>query len=113
LIGVAVSTAIFPSIAASDDIGMKNQIGEGLRLLIPIILPLIAGIMILAEPVIRILFNEESIQFGRYHMDGASTAHICCLADVGKFWNYSAERVLCQKEDRYTSYHRCDICRSE
>ena len=69
IIGMSVGTAFFPRMsefAQSNDIdGMKDQTALGIRIILPILLPLTIGIIILAQPLIRILlerreFNREA-----------------------------------------------------
>ena len=61
-IGMAVGKALFPDMArtASDgDIeGLKKHYSTSLKTLLPILLPVAAGLFLLAEPIIRILLER-------------------------------------------------------
>ncbi|MDR2664778.1 MAG: murein biosynthesis integral membrane protein MurJ [Oscillospiraceae bacterium] len=83
LIGTAVTTALFPKmaeLAAGDDIGeLKKHLVTCVTSLLPLLLPLTAGVMIMARPIIRILlergaFNPE---------DTARTAQCLQMYAVG------------------------------
>ncbi|GHU70386.1 putative lipid II flippase MurJ [Clostridia bacterium] len=67
-IGTAVGTAFFPEMAktagSGDKDGLRDQISNSLKALLPILIPITIGILLLAEPLIRILlergqFNPE------------------------------------------------------
>jgi putative peptidoglycan lipid II flippase len=68
---VAVSTVVFPLIsryaAAGDRANLARSYGKGLRLILVINIPAAAGLVVLAEPIIRVVF-----QHGRF--DQAATA---------------------------------------
>lgn len=64
VIGASLATAIFPSMTeqsgASDLAGMKRTLGMSIRLLLPVVLPITVGLIILAEPIVRLLFERGS-----------------------------------------------------
>jgi putative peptidoglycan lipid II flippase len=66
LVAVAVSTAVLPSLsrlASSDDMARFRQtLGMGLRVVILLILPATAGLLILATPVVALLFEHGAFQ---------------------------------------------------
>ncbi|GHU66199.1 hypothetical protein FACS1894184_03600 [Clostridia bacterium] len=59
-IGTAISTAIYPQMTenAASGIGIKKDIGNGIRLILPIVVPLMLGMAFLSEPMIRVLFER-------------------------------------------------------
>jgi putative peptidoglycan lipid II flippase len=62
IIGMSVGTAFYPKIsefAQNNDIpSMKQQAAIGIKLMLPILLPLTLGIILLAQPVILILLER-------------------------------------------------------
>jgi putative peptidoglycan lipid II flippase len=59
---VAVSTVVFPLIsryaAAGDRANLARSYGKGLRLILVINIPAAAGLVVLAEPIIRVIFQH-------------------------------------------------------
>ena len=68
---VAIATVLFPTIsrlAARDDVaGMRRTLAEGLRLIFFMLLPASAFLLVLSEPVVRLIYQ-------RGEFDAASTA---------------------------------------
>jgi putative peptidoglycan lipid II flippase len=64
LVPVAVSLAALPGLsqraAAADWDGFRGLFGRGLRLVLVLLLPAAAGLWVLAEPMIRLLFEHRS-----------------------------------------------------
>jgi putative peptidoglycan lipid II flippase len=62
IIRMSVGTAFYPRMSeyavAGDISGMKDQAAIGIKLMLPILLPLTLGIILLAQPVIRILLER-------------------------------------------------------
>jgi putative peptidoglycan lipid II flippase len=71
IFSVAIATVLFPTIsrlAARDDVdGMRRTLAEGLRQIVFMLLPASAFLLVLAEPVVRLVFQ-------RGEFDAASTA---------------------------------------
>ncbi|MDR1600457.1 MAG: murein biosynthesis integral membrane protein MurJ [Oscillospiraceae bacterium] len=59
-IGTAVATSFYPQLtkSAGDNKEFKTNIGNALRLLLPLLLPIAVGMLILAEPVVRIIYER-------------------------------------------------------
>src|SRR3989454_11809581 len=66
---IAVATAILPMMshqaAAGDYDAMKKTFGFSLRIVSFITLPAAVGLIILREPIIRVLFQHGSFEIGR------------------------------------------------
>jgi putative peptidoglycan lipid II flippase len=62
MVAVAVSLAVLPTlsrlIAAGDPAGFRRTLGQGLRLVLVLIVPATVGLFLLAEPVIGLLFEH-------------------------------------------------------
>ncbi|HSJ59574.1 MAG TPA: murein biosynthesis integral membrane protein MurJ [Anaerolineae bacterium] len=62
MVAVAVSLAVLPTlsrlIAAGDPTGFRRTLGQGLRLVLVLIVPATVGLFLLAEPVIGLLFEH-------------------------------------------------------
>jgi putative peptidoglycan lipid II flippase len=71
IFSVAIATVLFPTIsrlAAREDVeGMRRTLAEGLRQIVFMLLPASAFLLVLSEPVVRLVFQ-------RGEFDGASTA---------------------------------------
>ncbi|MDR0395703.1 MAG: murein biosynthesis integral membrane protein MurJ, partial [Oscillospiraceae bacterium] len=59
-ISTAIATAFYPQLTknASDKAAFKNNISDALKLLLPLMLPIAVGILILAEPLVRIIYER-------------------------------------------------------
>jgi putative peptidoglycan lipid II flippase len=83
LIGTTVATAFLPDLtkyaAADDREKMSEQIGDALKTVIPIALPLTLGIIILARPIVQILLERG--EFGAGETD--ITAALFLMYTVG------------------------------
>jgi putative peptidoglycan lipid II flippase len=62
LVAVAISLAVLPTLsrlsAAGDDEGFRQTLGQGLRLVLSLILPATLGLLVLAEPLVSLLFEH-------------------------------------------------------
>jgi putative peptidoglycan lipid II flippase len=62
LVAVAISLAVLPSLsrlsAAGDREGFRQTLGLGLRLVLVLIIPATLGLLVLAEPVISLIFEH-------------------------------------------------------
>lgn len=74
LIGIALVTAVFPLLArlssAGDREGMKRNLNGAIRINLFLSIPAMAGLAVLAEPIIRLLFE-------RGNFDASDTAETC------------------------------------
>ena len=61
-IGAAIGKAIYPNLSILAAHGktdeMMDQVGGGMKILLPLILPIMTGMILLAEPITRILFER-------------------------------------------------------
>jgi putative peptidoglycan lipid II flippase len=62
LVAVAISLAVLPTLsrlsAAGDNEGFRRTLGQGLRLVLILILPATLGLLVLAEPIVALLFQH-------------------------------------------------------
>ena len=62
LVAVAISLAVLPTLsrlsAAGDNEGFRRTLGQGLRLVMILILPATLGLLVLAEPIVALLFQH-------------------------------------------------------
>ena len=62
IVAVSLATAVFPTLArqaaASDRFGLRATAGFGLRMVLVLILPVVALLLVLAEPLVRLLFQR-------------------------------------------------------
>ena len=75
---IAVATAILPMMshqaAANDYEGLKKTLAFSVRLVAFITMPAMLGLMILREPIIRVLFQHGAVRGGVHETDGAGAA---------------------------------------
>jgi putative peptidoglycan lipid II flippase len=63
LVATAISIAILPTLSRqSDDAPFKDTLGLGLRLAITLILPATVGLLVLATPIVGLLFEHGAFQ---------------------------------------------------
>ena len=83
LVAVAISLAVLPTLSrlsARDDLeGFRATLGEGLRLVLALIVPATLGLLVLGKPIISLLFQHG--EFGAY--DTLWTARALYLYLVG------------------------------
>lgn len=80
---VAVSTVIFPLIAQraaeGDAVGLAAAYHKGMRLILAINVPAAAGLVVLAEPIVRLLFQRGAFGAG----DTAATVPVLAVFALG------------------------------
>jgi putative peptidoglycan lipid II flippase len=83
LMGAAIGTAFYPKMselaAAGDTDALKAQITNGIKLLLPILVPLALGLILLAEQLVRILLERGAFR----PEDTARTAQCLRLYAIG------------------------------
>lgn len=93
LFGVALSIAMLPVLAKQaaqkDIIAMKETLMSSLTMVFALTLPATAGLIILSEPVIRLIFEHGAFTA----TDTQATAATLCYFAIGLF-AYSANKVL-------------------
>jgi putative peptidoglycan lipid II flippase len=88
-VGTVVTTRLAHSAAASDLDGMRGTLQESLRLLAFLTFPATAGLMVLAQPIVRLLYER-----GRFHArDTEATAAALAFYAVGLV-AYTSVKVL-------------------
>lgn len=98
--GIAVATAIFPALArAAPDSGQldresmldpfRNILKQGMRLTVFIGLPASVGLMVVADPLIRVIF-----QHGRFTSDDSARVVLILWGYAVGVWAYSMTHVL-------------------
>ena len=88
-VGTVVTTGLAHRAAAGDLDGMRHAVDRALRLLAFLTVPATAGLMTLATPIVRLLFERG--QFGAH--DSAQTARALLLFSVGLV-AYTSVKVL-------------------
>ncbi|MDR7426783.1 MAG: murein biosynthesis integral membrane protein MurJ [Armatimonadota bacterium] len=62
IVAISLATAVFPTLArkaaAGDRYGLRATTGFGLRMVLVLILPVVALLLVLAEPLVRLLFQR-------------------------------------------------------
>ena len=92
LFGVSIATATLPAVsrfaAQNDPDGMRRTIGDALRMMLMLIVPAIVGLMVLAEPIVQVIFERGSFA----PADTAATAAALVFYTPGLL-GYSAVRI--------------------
>jgi putative peptidoglycan lipid II flippase len=93
LFGVSIATASLPTIsghaATSDDAGVRRAISSGLRMILMLNIPATAGLMVLAVPIVTLIFER-----GRFMpADTAATAAALAFYAPGLI-GYSAVKLI-------------------
>jgi putative peptidoglycan lipid II flippase len=93
IMGLAVATAIFPLLSRHAARGDSNKLGAdltlGLRLVVCLGVPAGVGLMVLAEPLTRLLF-----QHGQFTADDTARAARMTMYYATGVWAYCASHVL-------------------
>lgn len=93
LLGVAVATVVFPLLARhaarGDYIAVRDDLVRGLRLVMLLALPATAGLMLLAEPIARLLF-----QTGKFTAEDTHRVAAMIATYSSGVWAYCASPVL-------------------
>ena len=92
LFGVSIGTAVLPAVsrhaAVGDTAGIRRTVSHGLRLMLMLNVPATLGLMVLATPIVRLLFERGHF----LPADTAATATAVRLYAVG-LAGYSAVRI--------------------
>jgi putative peptidoglycan lipid II flippase len=93
LFGVSIGTAVLPAVsvhaAVGDTAGIRRTVSRGLRMMLMLNVPATFGLIVLATPIVRLLFER-----GRFlPADTAATAAAVQLYAVG-LAGYSAVRIV-------------------
>ena len=92
LFGVSIATATLPAVARfaaqNDPDGMRRTIGDALRMMLMLIVPALVGLMLLAEPIVQVIFERGSFA----PADTAATAAALVFYAPGLL-GYSAVRI--------------------
>jgi putative peptidoglycan lipid II flippase len=93
LFGVSIGTAVLPAVsvhaAVGDTAGIRRTVSRGLRMMLMLSVPATFGLIVLATPIVRLLFER-----GRFlPADTAATAAAVQLYAVG-LAGYSAVRIV-------------------
>jgi putative peptidoglycan lipid II flippase len=92
LVGVSIATAVLPTVArhaALDEVdGMRETVAGGLSLMLMLVVPATVGLMLLATPIVRLLFERGEF----LPADTAATAQALRLYAVGLL-GYATVRI--------------------
>lgn len=92
LFGVSIATATLPAVsrhAANDDpAGMRQTIADALRMMLMLIVPALVGLIVLAEPIVHVIFERGSFA----PADTVATAAALAFYAPGLL-GYSAVRI--------------------
>ena len=92
LFGVSIATATLPAVsrhaALNDADGMRRTIADALRMMLMLIVPALVGLMVLAEPIVQVIFERGSFA----PADTAATAAALAFYAPGLL-GYSAVRI--------------------
>ena len=93
LVGISIATASLPTISAhaatSDDAGVRHAVSRGLRLMVMLNIPATVGLIVLATPIVALIFEH-----GRFTpADTAATAAALACYAPGLI-GYSAVKLI-------------------
>ena len=92
LFGVSIATATLPAVsrhaAQNDQDGMRRTITDALRMMLMLIVPALVGLIVLAEPIVQVIFERGSFA----PADTAATAAALVFYAPGLL-GYSAVRI--------------------
>ena len=64
LFGISIATATLPAVsrhaAQDDDVGVRKTVADGLSLMLMLNVPATVGLMLLAEPIVRVIFERSA-----------------------------------------------------
>jgi len=93
IFGVALATAILPTLSAQAARGaldeVRTTVGFGLRMILFIILPAMLGLIVLREPLVHLFFEHGSFT----HDDTVATATAVLCYAVG-LWAFAGVRII-------------------
>lgn len=92
LFGVSIATAALPSLArdaARDQlVGMRETVSRGLRLMMMLNVPAAVGLMVLASPIVRLIFER-----GRFTAEDTAATAAALLCYAPGLLGYSAVKI--------------------
>jgi putative peptidoglycan lipid II flippase len=93
IFGVALATAILPTLSAQATRGafdeLRATVGFGLRMILFIIVPAMLGLILLREPLVHVFFEHGSFT----HADTVATATAVFFYAVG-LWAFAGVRII-------------------
>lgn len=93
IFGVALATAILPTLSAQAARGaleeLRTTVGFGLRMILFIILPAMLGLILLREPLVHLFFEHGSFT----HEDTVATATAVFFYAIG-LWAFAGVRII-------------------
>ncbi|WHZ23923.1 MAG: Peptidoglycan lipid II flippase MurJ [Nitrospira sp.] len=93
IFGVALATAILPTLSAQAARGaldeLRNTLGFGLRMIFFIILPAMLGLILLREPIVHLFFEHGS--FTKADTSATATAVLCYAVGL---WAFAGVRII-------------------
>ncbi|HJT22752.1 MAG TPA: murein biosynthesis integral membrane protein MurJ [Nitrospira sp.] len=93
IFGVALATAILPTLSAQATRGaldeLRTTVGFGLRMILFIIVPAMLGLILLREPLVHVFFEHGSFT----HADTVATATAVLCYAVG-LWAFAGVRII-------------------
>jgi putative peptidoglycan lipid II flippase len=93
IFGVALATAILPTLSAQATRGaldeLRTTVGFGLRMILFIIVPAMLGLILLREPLVHVFFEHGSFT----HADTVATATAVFFYAVG-LWAFAGVRII-------------------
>jgi putative peptidoglycan lipid II flippase len=93
IFGVAIATAILPTLSAQAARGsfeeLRKTLGFGLRMILFIILPAMAGLILLRQPIVHLFFEHGTFSA----QDTAATALAVLCYAVG-LWAFAGVRII-------------------
>ena len=91
--GIALATAVLPSLSrqavANDMEGLRSSFGYALKLVFFITIPAMTGLIVLKEPIVRLLFQRGAFDMATTHF----TAEALLYYAVG-LWAFSGVRIV-------------------
>ncbi len=93
IFGVALATAILPTLSAQAARGaldeLRTTLGFGLRMIVFIILPAMLGLILLRQPIVHLFFEHGS--FTREDTAATATAVLCYAVGL---WAFAGVRII-------------------
>ena len=93
IFGVALATAILPTLSAQASRGaldeLRTTLGFGLRMIFFIIVPAMAGLILLRQPIVQLFFEHGS--FTRHDTIETATAVLCYAVGL---WAFAGVRII-------------------
>ena len=93
IFGVALATAILPTLSAQASRGaldeLRTTLGFGLRMIFFIIVPAMAGLILLRQPIVQLFFEHGSLT--RHDTIETATAVLCYAVGL---WAFAGVRII-------------------